>query len=121
MGRDCLTLGDIADPVLEVVAAAGPGHVLEGEGLVGAQHDHLDGAALEQHDLVLCRQIPAENLNLWVVLGDRGDTGRVQEELPPPGCSPGAQLGLPPQKFPFFAPNLGSNRTRGSSRALQEL
>lgn len=37
------TFGHIADAVLVVGAATGPGHVVHDEGLVGAQHDDLDG------------------------------------------------------------------------------
>lgn len=37
------TFGHITDTVLVVVAATGPGHIVHGEGLVGAQHDDLDG------------------------------------------------------------------------------
>lgn len=37
------TFGHITDSVLVVLAATGPGHVVHDEGLVGAQHDDLDG------------------------------------------------------------------------------
>ena len=53
------TFGHITDLVLEVRAAAGPGHVVHGEGLVGAQHDDLNGTRLQQHDLVLRGEVSA--------------------------------------------------------------
>lgn len=37
------TFGYITDAVLVFLAATGPGHVVQEEGLVGAQHDDLDG------------------------------------------------------------------------------
>ena len=53
------TSGHIADLVLVVRAATSPRHVLQGEGLVGAQHDDLNGTRLQQHDLVLRGKVPA--------------------------------------------------------------
>lgn len=37
------TFGHITDAVLIVLMATGPGHVVHGERLVGAQHDDLNG------------------------------------------------------------------------------
>ena len=53
------TSGHIADLVLVVRAATSPRHVLQGEGLVGAQHDDLNGTRLQQHDLVLRGKVSA--------------------------------------------------------------
>lgn len=53
-----LTFGDITDPVFKVRPTAAPWHVLQVETLIRAQHDDLDGARLEQSDLVLSRQLP---------------------------------------------------------------
>lgn len=36
------TFGHVTDTVLVVLAATGPGHVVHGEGLVGAQHDDFN-------------------------------------------------------------------------------
>lgn len=55
-----LTFGDVTDLVFKFRSAAAPGHVFQVEALIRAQHDHLDGAGLEQRDLVLCSQLPAE-------------------------------------------------------------
>lgn len=53
------TSGHVADLVLVVRAATGPGHVVQGEGLVGAQHDDLNGTRLQQHDLVVSGEVSA--------------------------------------------------------------
>lgn len=37
------TFGDISDVIFVVLGATVPGHVIHGERLVGAQHDHLNG------------------------------------------------------------------------------
>lgn len=55
-----LTFGDVTDLVFKIRPAAAPGHVFQVEALIGAQHDHLDGAGFEQRDLVLSGQLPAE-------------------------------------------------------------
>lgn len=52
------TFSDVVDAILEVGPSAAPGHVLQVEGLVGAQHYHLDGTRFEQGNLVLSRQLP---------------------------------------------------------------
>lgn len=53
------TSGYVADLVLVVRAATGPGHVVQGEGLVGAKHDDFNGTRLQQHDLVLRGEVSA--------------------------------------------------------------
>lgn len=51
------TLRNVIDAVFEVRSSAAPGHVLQTERLVGTQHDDLDGARLEQGDLIFCCQL----------------------------------------------------------------
>lgn len=54
-----LTFGDVTDLVFKVRPTTAPGHVFQVEALIRAQHDHLNGAGLEQSNLVLCSQLPA--------------------------------------------------------------
>lgn len=65
MGEMQPTLRDIIDAVFEVGSSAAPGHVLQTEGLVWTQHDDLDGARLQQSDLVFCRQISGINTRCY--------------------------------------------------------
>lgn len=61
-----LTFGDITDRIFKVRPTAAPWHVFQVEALIWAQHDHLDGARLEQSDLVLCRQLPGKEQSVAV-------------------------------------------------------
>lgn len=57
--RSTLTFSDVTDLVFKVGPSTAPGHVLQVEALIWAQHDHLDGTGLEQSNLVFSSQLPA--------------------------------------------------------------
>lgn len=73
----CLTLGDITDAVFEIGSSTAPAHVLQTERLIRPQHDDLNGAGLEQSDLIFCRQVP-ETHDRLETSSDRGIIGFMQ-------------------------------------------